>query len=81
MTDLDCSDNPLLEELPKLPDSLKSLHVRNVPCLGSLPRLPKGLQVLHIAGTGIGMLPKPLPPRLEELQCRCCSRQSSCLQA
>jgi hypothetical protein len=50
---LSCSNNPKLESLPKLPDSLKALDCYNNtnPQFKSLPKLPDSLKRLNLENT------------------------------
>jgi hypothetical protein len=65
-----CYDNPNLESLPKLPDSLKVLYCHNNPNpqFKSLPELSDSLQVLKCYNTKLESLPK-LPDSLKWLCC------------
>ena len=62
-----------IETLPKLPNSLEVLILKNAENFLRLPEpLPKGLKILNCQGCdSLEELPF-LPNRLEELYCHCC---------
>jgi len=59
-------NEPHLTSLPKLPKSLKYLHIENVP-ITELPVLPKSLKFLFVYNTYITKLPK-LPTSLIHIE-------------
>lgn len=49
---VNCSNCPMVRELPGLPATLHCLSVRNLPQLQVLPHLPTTLQSLQISDSG-----------------------------
>ncbi|OGH95184.1 MAG: hypothetical protein A2538_03360 [Candidatus Magasanikbacteria bacterium RIFOXYD2_FULL_41_14] len=71
-----CHNNPLLSELPELPNSLQALDCSNNPQLSELPELPDSLQVLDCSNNPqLSELPE-LPDSLQVLDCYNNSRLS-----